>query len=101
MQEGFARLIKRLLLAFVAVVLAIMAVLFGGACLFLFSRPAPSLSSQQTYISPAVPSAPAVAPAGSAPKRSEPAPSHPDKTWVDGYTRKDGTKVKGHWRKLD
>ena len=23
------------------------------------------------------------------------------RTWVDPYTRKDGTRVKGHWRKVD
>lgn len=48
----------------------------------------------------------AVAPAHAAP--AEPThshaahasvPGHEDESWVEGYTRKDGVHVKGHWRK--
>ena len=40
------------------------------------------------------------APAASAPAASAPAPSaSPGLVWVDGYYRKDGSYVRGHWRR--
>lgn len=45
------------------------------------------------------PTPPVVVPPDSPPPGAAPESSNSGKIWVDGYTRKDGTKVKGYWRK--
>ena len=93
----FIEPVERLLGRLVRLVVILVGIIVAGiVCLVVISRwmPAPQAVTDSTPVAK-------VSPQSSAQNVAEKTkdPTRPDKTWVDPYTRKDGTKVKGHWRK--
>lgn len=79
------------------VIVLVVGVAGGTLCLLLLAiwNPAPNVApSAKPYAT--------VSPVTAAEKIEndpKPQPSQTDRIWVDGYTRKDGVRVKGHWRR--